>query len=400
MTCDVLVVGGGSTGSSIAYHLATRGITNSILVEKGEQIASGQTSKSTALVRTHYSNPVVAHMAAKSLEFFENFERMLGRDCGFQLTGLILGADAIAEKALSENVVMLRELGIESKTIDKDHALALEPHLNVGAFSLLVFEPKAGYAEPSLTASAFSSKAEDLGARVLTRTKVLAIEKIQRRGENVYAVDTSMGQIEAKKIVIANGVWSKKLFEKLGINSIPIKPVRHPVVVYKRPNEYSGRRPLIFDFPHKAYYKPEGNRLFYAGSLELELDTDAREVDPDNYSQDVTFEEIEKLTAGVSECIPVMGESGTFTGSYTGVYDITPDEQPVIDELSGEGYEGIYCLVGLSGHGFKLCPEFGRIIAGMIIDGKFNDYDVSIFERKRFSQNKLIKSKYALGTIG
>ncbi|HKW04831.1 MAG TPA: FAD-dependent oxidoreductase [Nitrososphaerales archaeon] len=396
--CDVLIIGGGSTGSSIAYHLARKGITDSIIAERGNQIASGQTSKSTALIRTHYTVPTVAKMAVKSLGFFQNFESELnGRSCGFKLTGLLLCADSTWEKDLSENSKMLEGLGIESRIIDSKVTESIEPCLDVNRFSTIVYEPNSGYADPSLTASAFSNAAVEIGSRILTRTEVLSVKKM---ASGDYLSETSNGEIEANKVVIANGVWSKNLLGRLGINPIPIKPVRHPVAIFRRPDEYSGTRPLIFDFPRKAYYKPEGKSQLYVGSVEIELDTSRGEVDPDHYEQDVSFEEISRFSSSISECIPVMGSKGSFQTSYTGVYDVTPDQQPVIDELSDEGYEGLFCLIGLSGHGFKLCPEFGRIMADLIVNGNFTDYDISMFNRKRFAEGKLLKSKYGLGTIG
>jgi glycine/D-amino acid oxidase-like deaminating enzyme len=174
--------------------------------------------------------------------------------------------------------------------------------------------------------------------------------------------------------------------------------VRHPVIILRRPEQYAGNRPLIFDFPRRAYYKPEGQHLFYAGSLEPELDM--TEVQPDNYYSDVSFDEIEKYSRYVAEVVPVLGRLGSFVRGYTGLYDMSADQQPIIDEFSDEDLPGIYCLIGLSGHGFKLCPEFGRLMASLIVDGRFNDYDISIFRRARFQKGEQFSSKYELSTVG
>jgi glycine/D-amino acid oxidase-like deaminating enzyme len=95
-----------------------------------------------------------------------------------------------------------------------------------------------------------------------------------------------------------------------------------------------------------------------------------------------------------------MASKGVYERGYAGVYDNTPDEQPVIDELSDYGFENLFCLVGLSGHGFKLAPEFGRIMAALVNEGAFKDYDVSPFRLRRFTEGKLLKSRYEFGTIG
>jgi sarcosine oxidase subunit beta len=395
--CEVLVIGGGSTGSSIIYNLTKQGLNDVILVEKGEQIASGQTGRSTALIRTHYSSPAVAKMALLSLKFFRNFEEeMNGRSAGFKLVGLIIGGDEKSAEGIRENMIMHHVLGIESRIIDRDEVKNIEPELDPDAFSCIVYEPNSGYADPSMTSAAFAEEARQHGATVLTKTRVLALE---RKNSTCYTAQTTGGEIEAKKVVLATGVWSNEYLRKLGLK-FPIRTVRHPVTIYQRPESYSGARPLIFDFPRRMYYKPEGSRFLYAGSIELELDTSAGEVDPDNYNQDVSFEEIERFSAALAGCIPIMGTKGAFQKGYTGVYDITPDQEPIIDELSRFGYEGLYCLIGLSGHGFKLSPEFGRIMSNLVLNQNFHDYDVSIFSSDRFEKRALIRSKYELGTVG
>ncbi len=392
---EIAIIGGGSTGSSILYHLARRGITNSLLLEKGGQVASGQTSRSTALLRSHYSIPTVAKMAWDSYQFFKNdFDTEIRAASGFQKTGLFVCGDSVTEKALGANSQMLREIGIPSDKIDADHAKKIEPYLNASIYSLIVFEPESGYADPSMTASAFANRAKELGSNVLTNTEVQSVKK-SSDGKG-FEISTNNGAVEAEKVIVATGPWSKAFFASLGIH-VPIKPVRHPVAIFQRPEEYSGTRPLIFDFPREAYYKPEGKRFFYAGSLAAELDRE--EIDPDNYNQSVSFDEIAKFSEEASSAVPIMGTSGVYQRGYTGVYDVTPDQQPIIDEFSDKGYEGLYCLIGLSGHGFKLSPAFGRIMSEFVA-GEKTDYDRSIFKRSRFDEGKLLTSRYNLSTVG
>ena len=181
---------------------------------------------------------------------------------------------------------------------------------------------------------------------------------------------------------------------------VPMKVVRHPVAVYSRPDEFRGVRPCIFDFPQSAYYKPEGLSHLIVGSLEAELDERAPSVDPDNYDTDVTFEEIERLSTWTSRTFPIMSSKGRYERGYAGAYDDTPDQQPVIDELSVYGFPDLHCLVGLSGHGFKLSPEFGRIMASLVTQGRFPDYDISVFGLKRFETGRLMKGRYRLSTVG
>ena len=206
-----------------------------------------------------------------------------------------------------------------------------------------------------------------------------------------YEVETNNGTVRAKKVVVATGPWSKNFFGSIGIK-IPIKPVRHPVAIFQRPEEYSGNHPLIFDFPREAYYKPEGNHFFYTGSLAGELDS--VEIDPDNYNETVSFDEIAKFSENAATAVPIMGTGGRYQRGYTGVYDVTPDQHPIIDEFSDAGYPDLYCLIGLSGHGFKLSPAFGRIMSDFLTGEKTTNYDRSIFRRSRFEEGKLLRSRY------
>jgi len=392
---EIAIIGGGSTGSSILYHLAKRGLTDATLLERGGQIAAGQTSRSTALLRSHYSIPTVAKMAWDSYQFFKNFEEKVGTSCGFRKTGLLVCGDATTEKGLVTNSEMLRGIGIASEPLDNEEVKRIEPFLDASIFSLIISEPESGYVDPSTTASAFAKKAKDLGASVLTNTRVTSIEKGSH--SKGYELETNNGSVRAKKVVVATGPWSKEFFASLGIK-IPIKPVRHPVAIFQRPEEYSGNHPLVFDFPREAYYKPEGNHFFYTGSLASDLDW--TEIDPDNYDEAVSFDEITKFSENAATAVPIMGASGRYQRGYTGEYDVTPDQQPIIDEFSDAGYGELYCLVGLSGHGFKLSPAFGRIMSDFLSGEKTTNYDRSIFRRSRFEEGKLLKSRYDLSTVG
>lgn len=398
--CDVLVIGGGSTGCSILYHLAKAGVEAPLLVDMAPQLAAGQTSRSTALVRTHYSTEVLARMALLSYRFFKDFGRELpGRSAGYVETGLLVGADEASVDALRKNSAMHKRLGIDSRVMGPDELAAsgIEPKLDAGAFSLFAYEPHAGYAEPSATAGAFASAAVELGAKVLTGTRVTKVERAQTHGGG-YSMSTTRGPVSCRSVVLATGVWSKPLFSGLGVE-LPLKVSRHPVAVFGRPPSYLGRRPVVFDFPRSAYYKPEGNELFFVGTLSHELDVSGGESDPDAYDQGISYEEASDFSKSSATAFPVLATGGTYRRGYAGLYDNTPDQNPIIDEFSERGLPGVYCVVGLSGHGFKLAPEFGRIVASLVKDGGFRDYDVSVFKLRRFEEGRLLGGRYGVSTI-
>ena len=397
---EVVVVGGGSTGCSVLYHLAKAGVKAPLLVDMASQLAAGQTSRSTALVRTHYSTEVLTMMALLSYRFFRDFGRELpGRSAGYVETGLLVGADEASVQALRQNSAMHKRLGIDSRVMGPDELVAsgVEPMLDAAAFSLFAYEPNAGYAEPSATASAFASAAVERGAEVLTGARVTKIERAPGSGGG-YSVSTTGGAVRCRSVVLATGVWSKPLFSGLGVE-LPMKVSRHPVAIFGRPSGYHGKRPVVFDFPRSAYYKPEGNELFFVGTLSHELDVSGSEADPDAYDESISYEEASDFSRSSAAAFPVMATGGTYRRGYAGLYDNTPDQHPIIDELSEMGLPGVYCVVGLSGHGFKLAPEFGRIVSSLVTDGGFRDYDVSVFRLRRFEEGRLLGGRYGVSTI-
>lgn len=394
---DVVVIGGGSTGCSILYHLAKVGVKDALLLDMASQLASGQTSRSTALVRTHYSSETLTRIALFSYRFFKGFGLELpGRSAGYVETGLLVGADDASVKPLRENSAMHKSLGIDSSVMTPEELAksGIEPMLNALAFSLFAYEPHAGYAEPSTTASAFASAAVELGAKVLTGTRATKIE----RKAGGYSLSTTRGILKCRKVVLATGVWSKPLFSAIGVD-LPLKVSRHPVAIFGRPDGYRGTRPVVFDFPRSAYYKPEGNELLFVGTLAPELDASGKEADPDAYDETITYEEAADFSNSASVAFPTMGTAGTYRRGYAGLYDNTPDQHPIIDELSERGFPDVFCVVGLSGHGFKLAPEFGRIAASLVAEGAFKEYDVSVFKLRRFEDGRLLGGRYGVSTI-
>lgn len=343
-------------------------------------------------MRTHYSHPTLVKMALNSYKFFQNFgNEVRGYNSGFRQTGLIVGADSNSEEGLRENYAMHHSLGINSRIVDRHELSEIEAELDPSEYSLIVYEPNAGYAEPSTTASSFATASKELGAKILTNTTVVSIEK---SGDG-YLIGTSNGQIRAEKVLLAIGVWFNH-FAKLLDLGVNITPVRHAVCIYRRPSEYSGRRPIVFDFPKNSAFKPEGDRDLNVSTLE----TLGGKVDPDDYDTSVSFDEITQFSERVARAFPVMESKGELVTSFTGLYDNTPDEQPIIDDFSEAGFENLYCCAGLSGHGFKLCPEFGRILTSFLSGENFSEYDVTIFKTRRFKEGKLIKSRYQAATIG
>jgi sarcosine oxidase, subunit beta len=394
----IVVIGAGSTGTSTAYHLALAKQKKVILIDV-RQVGGGMTSLSSAIVRTHYSNREVARMALYSLQILRNFGSI--GESGFVRSGLLILAPDQLRQGILSNVEMLNSIGAKNKILDASEAGKLFPELDLDRADLIVYEPESGYADSVGVANAYANAARELGTTIITGRQVVRLVLDSGRISAVMLSDSS--KIRCSSVVLCTNVWTNSVLENSGVkmddDSFPLWASAHPVIVLKRPMDYYGIRAIILDAAQKTYYKPEGQYLLFAGSLDSTIN--AKRVDPDRYPADVSFEYISLFSEALARRIPCMA-SATMHSSHVGLYDMTPDQHPIIDELSSLGLGGVYCCVGLSGHGFKLSPALGLMNAEMVLNSSLSDqnFDRSIFSLSRFGRGALLETKYTgLATV-
>lgn len=387
-TADVVIVGGGVTGTSTAYHLAKRGVRNVVLVEKS-LLASGPSGRSSACVRQHYTTAETCRLVLESLRFFEHFEELTGgRTAGFVRTGYLLVVDDRVRAAMEAAVRLQQSEGIDTRLVSPAEARAIEPRLATADLTAACWEPDAGYADPSQTAQGFAGAAREMGLRVMEQTEVTAI---RTSGGRVTAVETSRGPIETPKVLDAAGTWAHGVARLVGVD-LPITVCRHKVALVAWPADARGPHPMVYDFVASIYTRPETGDMVLVGPLESELEDRA---DPDAYREGLDFDEKADLHARAAVRFPVL-ERGAVQKHYAGCFDVTPDWHPVID---APGPEGFYVAAGFSGHGFKLCPAIGAMVATLVAEGTKPDDDVHAFRLSRFAEGKPIRGSYGDGTI-
>jgi sarcosine oxidase, subunit beta len=389
----ILVLGAGSTGSSAAYNLAKMG-KNVVLIDMG-QPASGTTSKSTALVRTHYSNEIVARMAIYSLKILRDFTQI--GISGFVNAGMLFLGDNSLRSGMQEISKSISAMGIKTESIDPSEAAMRFPEVDFSGVDFVDYEPESGYADSVAVATSYVAKAREMGADEIFGVTVAKLE-FDPQGRLV-AASTSDGQrIHCSKAVLCSNVWTNAVLENTKPGAkLPIWASAHPVAVLRRPASYEGIHPIVADFGSKTYFKPEGQTLLLAGSLDPAIDQ--IRVDPFNPPSNVGFEFLSFFAEAGSRRIPAM-KDGILHSSYFGMYDMSPDQHPIIDELSSLGLPDVYCCVGLSGHGFKLCPALGIMIAEMVSNSLERTFEWDQFGLSRFENGKLLKSKYtSIATI-
>ncbi|MBI5877891.1 MAG: FAD-binding oxidoreductase [Chloroflexi bacterium] len=390
-TTDFLVIGGGCTGTSTAMHLARRKAGRVMLVEK-HGIAMGATGKSSAIVRTHYTHEAPARMALAALRIFERFGEIVGGESGFRRTGFLALIGPRDVDAIRSNVEMHRSLGINAEVLLPETIRKLEPRINVEGVGAAAWEPESGYADPHGTAVAFSEAARAAGATIQIGPTV---RRLIHSGGRVRGVETDRGTIEAGLTIVAAGFRAKELLAPLGFDA-PIKPVRHNMAIVQRAAAFGAPHPIVSDRVSGSYYRPEGSELTLVGTTAA----DEGHVDPEVEAERAADRsELLMMAERFHHRFHDMGDA-TLNGGFTGVYDCTPDLQPMLGPLPG--IDGLIVAAGFSGHGFKLSPVIGQMLCEQALDGRASLVDINLFSPMRFVAGKLIgaHAAYTVQTLG
>ena len=384
-TADVVVVGGGVMGCSILYNLAARGVTNTLLLER-HVLGSGSTGRSQAICRTHYSNPFTAAMAWESLQIYRDFQQRLGGPSGFVETGYFVMVGEEDREAMESNVALNRTVGIDTYLVSLEEAATIAPMLDVNGVVAVAYEPRSGYADPYAVTTTYARAARELGATVQMQAEVVSLQVEDGR---VTGVVTSQGIVETNTVVVAAGPWAPKLLGPLGFD-IPLEPVRHQVVQIQRPWDILPHHPAVADIANKASFRPDGDQFTLIGVGEDET------VDADSFNPAVDFEPAAQAFERVVQRMPALGQ-GYFRGGWAGLFTVTPDWHPVLDRV--EGAEGVYCAVGFSGHGFKLAPMIGTVMAELVTEGQAASVDITPLRVSRFREGDLVRSSYRYSVL-
>jgi sarcosine oxidase subunit beta len=390
-TCDVLIVGGGVIGTSIAWALARRRPGGIVVLEKSH-LGAGSSGKSGAIVRQHYSNRLTASMAQKSLRVFEHFEDVVSGPPVFTHTGMVIVVNERDRAGLEANLKLQQELGIDVRMVSAQELAELDPNARLAEDELAAFEAEAGYVEAVQVVASFAEAARGAQADIREGVEVKAI---LREGDRIAGVETNEGRYETRTVILATGPWAAQLAGDIGC-PLPVQACRTQVGLFRKPTEF-GRRssPVYGDFVQGIYFKPTHGAMIHAGSLAGEELQDP--VDPDAYNEAADGAWLPVVRQRLGRRYPAM-HRGYGRGGYGALYGITPDWHPILDRLPG--LEGACCAVGFSGHGFKLSPIVGQLISELILDGEAKTLDIGSLRLNRFDQEDLVKTPYSYGVMG
>jgi sarcosine oxidase subunit beta len=358
-------------GASIAYHLAYRGCTDVVILEK-DLLAQASTGLSAGGIRQQFSHPANIRLSQEAVRVFERFEEQFGVDVEFRQVGyLFLAQSEDVWQEFLANVEIQRQHGVPVETLAPDEIQHRWPYLQVEDLCGGTFCHEDGYADPYMAAMGFAGAARRLGARIEEQTRVT---DILLRGGRVSGVETTRGPISAPVVVNVAGPWGGQVAQLAGF-TLPVQPYRRQVFMTQAFEPIPKPVPMILDIEPAFYFRGEGPGLLMGMS-------DPQE--PTSFQTNVDYAFMEQVIDAAIRRAPLLEDAEILRG-WGGLYAITPDDNPIIGPLPGA--DGLFCAIGFSGHGFQQAPTVGRILADLILDGQ-TDFDLSPFAHDRFDKEK------------
>ena len=371
---EVVIIGGGVTGASIALHLAASGLRDVLVLER-HSLASGGTGRSVGIVRQLYPTEATSRMVVRSLAVFQRFADAVGGDAGYVGCGALIGVSASMRSKLEATVARQRAVGVRAEVLDPRDLTRLEPRIDPTSIGAVVYEPDSGYGDPTAVTNGYADAARRRGVRIEQGVEVVGI---RTAGDRVVGVDTAGGDgIDARVVVNAAGLWSPLVARLAGVE-LPIIIGRHPVFVVERDAAF-GRPHLVYlDLAGGSYARPETGGLTLTGSLTD--DETQHPMEPETLGADVTLAEATDVLERTARAIPRLADA-RYRRGWAGAFDITPDWMPILDESPVRGF---WIAAGMSGHGFKLSPAVGEMMAALIT-GATPPVDAAPFALSRFT---------------
>lgn len=375
-TADVVIIGGGVMGVSAAYHLARRGCTDVVLLEKGPFLGMEATGKCAGGIRYQFSTEINVRLSQLSLPMLERFHAELGQDIDLHWPGYLFLLDNEADLALfRRNVAMQNRLGVPSRIISRQEAQALAPQLQMEDMLAAAWHAGDGLADPNGVVQGYAMGARRLGAKTLTSVEATGVRVESGR---VTAVETSRGVIAAPVVIDAAGPWAGVVAAMAGVN-LPITPLRRQIAVTTPLAGLAADFPFVIDFSRSLYFHREGEGILTGQSNPHETP---------GFDQSVDNAWTEQHLELAAWRFPLLSQAGLLS-QWAGLYEVTPDAHPVIDRLSEPA--GFYLATGFSGHGFMHGPATGLLIAELLLDGRAHSLDIHQLRFSRFAEGDLVR---------
>jgi sarcosine oxidase subunit beta len=373
-TAEMVIIGGGVMGASIAYHLVTRGQKDVLLLEREEFLGQGATGRCAGGVRYQFATDVNIRLSQASLPMLEIFEDEIGQPINFRKVGylfLLTREEDVA--AFRDHVRLQHLLGVNTQWLNREEIVKCLPMMRLEDVLAGTYNDQEGIVDPNSVVMGYIKRARGMGLTALTEVEVTGLHT---QGGKVLGLETSSGDISTPIVINAAGPWAGIIGEMTNI-SLPIVPIRRQWLtttpIPKLPNDF----PFVIDFAQSLYFHPEGEGLLTGMSNPGETIGFDQSVD-----RSWELEHLESASAR----LPLLEKAGV-ASRWAGLYEVTPDAHPIYGTTPIEGF---YICAGFSGHGFMHGPISGQLMSEIILDGEASSVDVSMLDLARFEEDRLI----------
>jgi sarcosine oxidase subunit beta len=383
-TAEVVIIGGGIVGSSIAYHLIAAGCKDVLVIERESAQGKGSTGKSMGGVRAQFSTPTSIQMSLYSIPFYASFEERLGHPSGYKPQGYLFCATNEKHLAyLRTNYEKQVALGLKDvRLIAAQEIRNTFPQLRSDDIVGGSFCSSDGFVDPYSAMIGFMTWAADHGAQLWKNSEVTAIGC---DAHGISQVETSRGTVATRNVVNCAGAWSTAVAKMVGVD-LPVEPLRRMLVPTEPFDRFPHSAPMIIDMSTGFHFRPEGLGFLMAWN-------DPRETP--GYKMDFDPAFIEKILMHAADRVPVFENVAVNPKrAWAGLYEMTPDHHPILGPVPE--VPGFFLANGFSGHGVMHAPATGKILSDLILNGKTDLVDASSLALSRFAEGKLIEETAVL----
>jgi sarcosine oxidase subunit beta len=383
-TAEVVIIGGGIVGSSIAYHLTAAGCKNVLVIERETTQGKGSTGKSMGGVRAQFSTPVNIQMSLYSIPFYASFDEQLGYPAGYRPQGYLFCATEEKHLAyLRINYEQQIALGLKNvRLITAEEIRSMFPQLRSGDIVGGSFCSSDGFVDPYSAMNGFMAWAIDHGAKLWKSTQVTGI-RLDAQG--IFGVETSRGFVSTRKVVNGAGAWAAGVARMVNLD-LPVEPLRRMLVPTEPFDQFPHTAPMIIDMSNGFHFRPEALGFLLAWNDPEETPGYKTDFEP-------TF--IEKILIRAAGRVPIFENLAVNPKrAWAGLYEMTPDHHPILGEAAG--IPGFFLANGFSGHGVMHAPATGKILSDLILTGKTDLVDVSLLGFSRFAEGRMIEETAVL----
>ena len=401
-TADIVIIGSGIVGSSVAYHLAEQGCTNVLVIEREAHQGKGSTGKSMGGVRAQFSTPVNIQMSRYSIDFFSRFDEVVGHPADYRAHGYLFCATSERHlEYLKTNRAQQLALGVNNvELVSREDIAKFVPQMRVDDIIGGTFCQTDGFVDPHSVMMGFMLNARERGVRLWLDTAVTGIDTEPNAGSagilpayaygaytprRITGVRTTRGFVSTPIVVNAAGPWAAEVARLAGAE-LPVEPLRRQLVPTEPFDGLPQRFPMVIDMSTGFHFRREGKGILLAWNDPEETPGFKTEFDPGF---------VEKILTRAADRVPRLAEAEVNPRrAWAGLYEMTPDHHAIIGAAAE--VEGLYFVNGFSGHGVMHSPASGRITADLILHGQSNLIDTSQLNVERFAAGRLLEETAVL----